>query len=339
MGETPHSYLTNHKSVCAQLDTLGTGQVREIARSPGGRPLHAVSYGEFEPIERRANHSAALSAGDPQAFLGPGRQKPVLVISAAVHGAEMESIAALMHLLSLLETGSDLDGGDWPQLLEHASAMRLVMVPVANPDGRARIDSDDPLEWSEAEMEKYRHGLGGDGAPTGWMPGCFSPHPKDPARETFLGGYFNDAGVNPTHGAFLDPAIAPEAHALIDLAHQETADCYLELHSCGAGPFFILGSDFIPADLSARHSHFDGAWRTRMRRRNLPAPNWSTRSRRQVMGLGDVVYHKAGSLPLLFEGGAGVRYGGDDIHRQIVDTYLLLFETVCEIAATEGLKG
>jgi len=339
MGDTPGSYLTNYDAVCACLRELRTGQVREIGRSPGGRALLAVSYGEFEPIERRANFSAALSAGAPEAFYGPGRKKPALVISAAVHGAEMESIAAVMHLISLLETGRDRDGREWPALLGALEQMRLVAVPVANPDARARIPSDDALAWADDEMEQYRHGLGPDGEPIGWMPGCFAPHPKDPAAQVFLGGYFNDAGVNPSHGALLERDISPEAHALADLALEETADCFLDLHSCGAGPFFILGSSFIPADLAARQSHFDGAWRARMRERGLPAPDWSTRSQRQVMGLGDYVYHKAGSLPLLFEGGDGHRYSGGDVHRQIAETYLLLFETVCEIAVAEGLKG
>ena len=48
----------------------------------------------------------------------------------------MESIAALQHLISLLESGRDLDGVEWPQLLESARQLRLVLVPVANPDGR-----------------------------------------------------------------------------------------------------------------------------------------------------------------------------------------------------------
>jgi len=339
MTATPESYLTNYDAVRAQLEKLEIAQVREIARSAGGRPLHAVEYGQFEPIHRQANLSAALSAGDPGAFFGPGREKQVLLIGAAVHGAEMESIAAVMHLISLMETGHDRDGVEWPQLVDAASRLRLVIVPIANPDGRARIPDDDALLWSEAEVEQYRHGLGADGKPIGWMPGCFSPHPKDPNTETFLGGYFNDAGVNPSHGAFLDPGIAPEAHALVDLAHEETADAYLDLHSCSAGPFFIVGSDYIPSQLAARHSHFDGAWRTKMRVHQLPAPDWTTRSSRQVMGLGDYVYHKAGALPLLFEGGSGSRYSGENIHRQIVETYLLLVEAVCEIAVTEGLKA
>ena len=73
--------------------------------------------------------------------------------------------------------------------------------------------------------------------------------------------------------------------------------------------------------------------------RGLPAPTWTTRSRRQVMGLDEVMYHRTGLLPLVFEGGSGERYSGRNIHRQVVETYLLLFEAVCGIAVAEGLKG
>jgi len=335
----PKSYLTSYDRVCEHLADTRVGEVKEIGRSAGGRPLHAVCYGEFEPVERQANLSAALSAGKPEAFFGSGREKQVLLIASAVHGAEMESIAGVMNLIALLETGRDLDGIEWPRLAECAARLRLVVVPVANPDGRARIDADDPVSWTEAEMEKYRHGLDAEGNPNGWMPGCFVPHPREPGGDSFLGGYFNDAGINPSHGVFLDPGVAPETHALADLACEETADGFLDLHSCGAGPFFITGYRYIPEEMAARQSLFDGAWRAKMRARGLPAPTWTTRSRKTVMGLEEFVYHRTGALPLLFEGGNGERYSGDDIHRQIVETYMLLFETVCEIGTEEGFKA
>lgn len=334
---TPQTYLTRIDQVEAQLSALEIGQVRTFGASAGGRPLRVVCYGNFEEIERRANLSAALSARDPEAFFGT-RDQQVLLISAAIHGAEMESIAALMHFVSLLETGRDLDAVEWPQLYESAQKLRIVIAPIANPDGRARVDSDDPLHWSEEQMEKYRHGLDAAGQANGWMPGCFTPHPRPAGRDSFLGSYFNDAGVNPSHGIFLDRQIAPEAHALADLAEAETADCFLDLHSCSAGPFFISENRYIPPEMAARQAHFDGAWRAAMRQRHLPAPTWTTRSGRQVMGLEEYIYHRTGALPLLFEGGSGERYSGPDIHRQIVETYMTLFTMICQIGAEEGFK-
>ena len=338
----PESYMTRYEKVCEYLERLTAGEVREIAASAGGRPVHAVSYGAFEPIERTANLSSALAAGKPEAFFGPGREKQVLIIHSAIHAGEMESIAGVMNLIALMETGADLDGVEWPRLSECARKMRLVVVPVANPDGRVRIDSDDPMTWSEDEVERYRHGLGPGGAKIGW-PACKVPHPRDLEFDSVLGGYFNDAGVNNYHGAFLPREIAPEAHAIIDLALEETPDCVLDLHSCGSGPFFIVGYEFIPREMTARQSHFDGAWRTKMRAAGLPTPTWTTRSSGGSILLDQYIHHAAGSLPLLFEGGSGSRYtdgsGGRGVHRQIIETYMLLFEALCEIGAEEGFKA
>ena len=247
----PASHLTNYRRVCEYLEGLKRGQVKEIARSPGGRPLHAVSYGEFEPVARTANLSSALAARKPEAFYGPRRAKQVLLVCSAVHGAEMESIAGVMNVISLMETGSDLDGVEWPRLRDYGSRLRLVIVPVANPDGRCRIDSDDPTGRTREEVERYRHGLDAEGKEIGW-PACKVPHPRDPKSDSVLGAYFSDAGVNPDQGGFFDRALAPETHTVLDLALAETADCFLELHSCGAGPMFMVGFDYLPERMSVR---------------------------------------------------------------------------------------
>jgi hypothetical protein len=56
----------------------------------------------------------------------------------------------------------------------------------------------------------------------------------------------------------------------------------------------------------------------------------------------DSILCRAGSLPLLFDGGSGSRYAdganGKSIHHQIIETYLLMFEAVAEVGIEEGLK-
>jgi hypothetical protein len=175
------------------------------------------------------------------------------------------------------------------------------------------------------------------------------PHPQDPKSDSVLAAYFNDAGVNPDQGGFFDRSVAPETHAVLDLALAETADCFLELHSCGAGPMFIVGYDYLPERMSVRQAHFDGAWRTKMRARKLPAPRWTTWGKSEADVLTQLAYHRAGSLPHPLRVAPALewlehlfqprRANGKGIHRQNIETYLLMSEPVAEIGITEGFKS
>lgn len=331
-------YRTTLDDIDAMLSSAARGQSWQIGRSAGGRPLWAIGYGEKEPLSRTANLSSALAARRPEAFFGAERrQKQTLLIFSALHGGEMESIAAVLNLVSVLETGSDLKGRDWPGLQAAARRLRLVMVPCLNPDGRARIPSDDPTTWTPAEQEKYRHGLDARGEPLGW-PACKVPHPRDPAQHTFLGSYFNDAGVNPLHGVFLPPAIAPETHAALALALDETPDCVLDLHSCGAGPFFIVGDAALPESVNRRQHYLDGFCRHLLRERTGIHRAWTTLGAEGALTLDSAYYHVCGALPLLFEGADGTQAGNRFTHEQIVDAYLAVFEGLMTVGSTEGFS-
>lgn len=116
-------------------------------------------------IASQANYSSACGAHN-RAYYAPleGRTNTVVLIGA-VHAQETEGVAAIANLISLLETGKDLAGGENPGLLRAAEGLRVVLVPIANPDGRARVEPD-------------RHGgafLGGTaplgpGQLGGWLP-------------------------------------------------------------------------------------------------------------------------------------------------------------------------
>ena len=135
---------------------------------------------------------------------------------AAVHGGEFEGIAGMVNLISVIETGKDLRGKEWPGITEAISELdRLILIPIANPDGRERI----PLR-----MELYRDTIytvpeylntGGtpDGTITGW-PQIKEFIPMDLSKPGFPGGYPNDAGVNIQHDNFLGKK-QPETQASI----------------------------------------------------------------------------------------------------------------------------
>ncbi len=110
-----------------------------IALTPGGRPVYAMAYGEKNRVRGEANYSSALGAGNPSYFADPATKRPVLLLIGAVHGQETEGVAAIANLVSLLETGNDLVGRGNETLLALCEKARVVIVPVANPDGRARV--------------------------------------------------------------------------------------------------------------------------------------------------------------------------------------------------------
>jgi hypothetical protein len=330
-------YPTRLQDISDALERSEKGESWEIGKSAGGRPIWAIAYGEKEPVEHSANLSSALAAGRPEAFFGDHRrEKPVLLIHAAAHGAEMEGIAATLNLVSVMETGADLKGQEWPGLAA-ARGMRLVIVPCLNPDGRARVPADDPTVWTEDEVEQYRHGLHADGSRIGW-PECKVPHPRDPEADGVLGAYFNDAGVNPLHGVFLSPTVAPETHSIMALALDETPDCVLDMHSCSAGPFFIVGGGALPERLSRRQFYIDGFFRDLMRQRLGVHRPWTTEGGEGVLTLDTAYYHLCHALPLVFESTDGTDPERPFSHEQIVDSQLIAIEALVTIGTREGFR-
>jgi len=231
--EIPAFWISEYKNVYAFLDkTVKKGKIEVIGRSAGGREIRAVFYGSPRQGKGTTTFSGSLGFGDVRAYRGPDHDKTVYMAMAAVHGGEFEGIVGMVNLISVLETGKDLRGKEWPQINEMASRInRLILIPVTNPDGRERI----PLR-----MELYRDtdftvaeylNTGGDanGKITGW-PQIKEYIPMDFSKPGFPGGYPNDAGVNFQHDNFLGKK-QPETQALFDLTEKEKPDLIINLHT------------------------------------------------------------------------------------------------------------
>jgi hypothetical protein len=208
------------------------GEVEVIGTSAGGRPINAVVYGKPRQGKGTTTFSGSLGFGDLRAYRGPDHEKTVYMGMASVHGGEFEGIVGMVNLISVIETGKDLRGKEWPGITEIAAQIdRLILIPIVNPDGRARI----PLR-----MELYRDidftiaeylNTGGkpDGTITGW-PQIKEFIPMDFSRPGFPGGYPNDAGVNIQHDNFFGKR-QPETQALFDLAEREKPDLIVNMHT------------------------------------------------------------------------------------------------------------
>ena len=227
-----------------------------ITQSAGGRPVYMIAYGPKKEYKGTANYSSACGAHDIGCYHSNKNSQRTLVIIGAEHGHETEGVAALMNIISLMETGYDLAGNSNEVLLSYLQSIRLVMVPVANPDGRARVKPEAIVGLTFDELRYWGQGTWKDNSLCGW-PECKKVHPiKEYAG--FMGGYFNDDGININADNYFH-CMAKETQAILDICVEEQADMVLHLHggsNCKGEllqPFYITkeGNDVIH-ELSCR---------------------------------------------------------------------------------------
>ena len=225
---------------------VAIGKVQVLAKSPGGRKVRSVSYGDPEPeLRGTANFNSALGAGNPGAYYrrGPGvRERPVLVLLAGVHGQEMEAMMGIVSIINLMETGMDLIGKEHPSLLSKLQRLRLIVIPIANPDGRARVPYEGWCGLPVEEMTRWGTGTKKNGDLYGW-PQCKAVHPMK-GDVGILGGYFDDDGVNIFQDQWFSP-MSPVTGALLRLAHNEGPDMLINLHGHGNDPE-VLPTNYVP---------------------------------------------------------------------------------------------
>ena len=213
------------------------GQIIIIGNSSGGRHIRAVTYGKPRIGKGTTTFSGSLGFRDVRAYRGPDHEKKVYLGMAAVHGGEFEGIVGMVNLISVLETGKDLRGKEWPEFNDVTNQLdRIILIPIMNPDGRARI----PLRmetYNETDYTIHEYlNTGGypDGTIIGW-PQVKEFIPLDFGRPLFPGGYPNDAGVNIQHDDFFGNP-QPETQALFDLTARERPDLILNMHT---GAFYM----------------------------------------------------------------------------------------------------
>jgi hypothetical protein len=208
------------------------GRVAPIGKTAGGRPIQAVFYGTPRNGKGTTTFSGSLGFRDVRAYIGPDYEKRVFIAMAGVHGGEFEGMVGMVNFVSVLETGKDLRGVEWPEITAVAQKLdRLIIIPVVNVDGRTRV----PLRMvrhrgSDYTVHEYFNtGAKPDGSLIGW-PQCKQFIPLDFSKTQFPGGYPNDAGVNIQHDDFFG-STQPETRALFRLTAEERPDLMLNMHT------------------------------------------------------------------------------------------------------------
>ena len=286
---------------------ISRGRVATLAESPGGRRIRCVSYGEPEP-ERMgtANFNSAVGARDPETFFcrRGDRERPVLVVLAGVHGAEFEGMIGALSLLEIMERGRDLRGEPRPDLQELFGRLRLIVIPLANPDGRARVPYDGWVGLPEEEMHRCNQGTRADGSLYGW-PGCKAMHPMR-GDVGGLGAYFDDAGVNLMHDEWFAP-LSPATPALLGMAREEAPDVLLNLHSCNGDPH-VQALPYVPLGVQERLQAWCRGFYAELDSAELPhlgLPGLQPEHRNTAcpppFNLTSAFYHAGVALPATFE--------------------------------------
>ena len=232
-AKIPAFWLSTYDEVTDFLKkNVHKGEVEVIGTSAGGRAIRAVFYGKPRRGKGTTTFSGSQGFGDEKAYRGPDHDKTVYMGMAGVHGGEFEGMVGMVNLISVIETGKDLRGKEWPEITTvMAKIDRVILIPIVNPDGRVRI----PLRMelyrdTDFRVSEYLNtGGNAEGKITGW-PQIKEFIPMDFSKPGFPGGYPNDAGVNIQHDNFMGK-IQPETRALFDLTEREKPDLIINLHT------------------------------------------------------------------------------------------------------------
>lgn len=335
--QVPDFYKSTVEQVEQVIRSVRKGKVRIETYSPGGRPVYSVTYGERDDFERTANFSSAALSHNPEAFArrGPGA-KPMLMVVSGVHGQELETVVGALNLIQIMETGRDFRGREWPEITEKTKKYRLVIMPCCNPDGRARVPKNSFFGVPSDTMTYYGQGTKSDGTMYRW-PWVKEFHPMvDDVG--FLGGYFNDQGVNIQCDDMIFP-MAGETKAILRLAKIEAPDCVVNVHSHEERGEFLV-ADFVPDKMKVRNKEIADRYLRVMKEEGVPPCTFEREISPAVwaIDLTDALYHVSGALSMTFEGPHGstdnedfkIGYDG------ILDTHLIMYRELIRIGLEPG---
>jgi len=316
------------------------GNMKLLSTSSGGRPVRAIFYGEAEPhLRGTANYNSAVASGNVDSYYRKSeRKRPVFILIAGVHGQEMEGIVATLSLLSLMEKGIDLKGNKRPALLEKLQKLRMIVIPIINPDGRARVPYDGWVDLPSEEMHKYGQGTRKNGELYNY-PYNKRVHPMK-GDVGILGGYYDDEGVNMSHDEWACP-MSETTKALLKLVQEEGPDMIANLHS-HESECSILPLSNVPENANIELHRL-----ARMYYRNLECKEYRYKDngiliprKKSGLNLNSMLYHVSGAICFTHESThgcsdtyrpAGIIYEKNPYnYDDILEMHHTLFESIAE---------
>lgn len=346
----PPFWLFTPEQAAPFIQGLTQWKRRSLGTSHQGREIFALEYGEKEELEGITSsglHSSLCAeivpcdptAIYPKSFYGSRlRKRPVIAFQGGIHGGEITGTIGTFNLCSVLETGRDLRGKEWPRLAELARQTRILFIPWLNPDGCARYRTPNPTNVSAELGSAQIHGISRSGQLLSYR-GQKAFWPLDFTDIGHLGAYYNQAGYNLQYDVFqITPQ--PETRAWMQYYLDERPDAVLAFH-CNNGTLIGPAEYYLPPGHQHALSRIAGAVNAACRREGYKDNrlSWADLpgSGKPHIDQSTATYHVCGALPILIEFPAGFKGTGYTLD-QIVDITLTCFEEIFAYALTEGLR-
>ena len=286
------------------------------------------------PAERLVKYGTSAGGRDLYLVRRPNPGRPRLWVIGGTHGHEPGTVASCFNLLHILDHGEDLKGEAWPEIAGLADELDITVVPVFNPDGRARCP-DSLVGW-----------------PTGGLDGLAQSWRKDrsvvsieeavanginPDEVIFLGGRFNDDGFLANRPVDVNTTLFVEFRQLLQYMEAEPPECYIDLHACGSN-FFCMNHGFSePYREKLRRINTATAAAVKALGHQYSETIHGDTEESGILGNVRMLYVSFGTLAFPYEG----RQGFLDIlpwcdEADIVDDYLLAVRETMRLGVEEG---
>jgi len=327
----PGFWIGDVTGLSGRFEKLTEGKVSTIAISPGGRPMHLVTYGKKEKLGHKANFNSAVGGREPAAYMDkPARKKPVILFVGPVHGAEVEGLTGLVNFINIMESGEDMRGKQHAKLRALGEQSRLLIIPQGNPDGIARFEPRSLCGMEGDDLRFWGQGTWSDDTFCGW-PQSKRRHPMAGDDVGFLGCYFNDKGINPMHDEFFDP-MGPEAPAILKVAAAEGPDLAVSLHSHENKPA-VLRPAYVTVEIQQDIRLLAEKCHEILAGRDLPHGGFfevkpEGGANPSSFNLTSALYHISGAGSFTFECPHGLKEGCRVSFEEILDIQLSLYEAM-----------
>ena len=334
MSNLPVYWKTRLDEVEETLKLVKKGTVTKMADSAGGRPIWAVEYGKSNLKRGKTNCSSALGAHDIKAYADKTGEDyiPTVFLVGCIHGGEFEGTVGLLNMIKVIETGTDYAGNRYDELASLAERVHLILIPMVNPDGRSRIPFDSFVGRTFQDLRYYNQGTWKNGELCGW-PGCKMKHPIKEYCD-YLGGYFNDDGVNMMHEDYFSANVSSGTRVVLDVCRNEAPDMSILLHG-GSNctnclfPVYYISGKAVKVIMEFQESYKALCDKNGLRYyiTNFP-PHEKTIVGKSPFTLTSAMHHCCGEPAFTFESNQGLCDQGKVIYTydEIYDSHMLLFE-------------